>query len=359
MANIRTIQNKNSKSYKATVRIKGYKPEYKTFSSLTAAKEWAKKVEVLMKEGAYKQNVCFDNNGSKIEYVAQLIDFYKSNVATLRYKTPEKYYCMFEWWKNQIGNVQLKNLSTSTLTQCKNILIDEKITVGKNQLKRKPNTINKYLMCMSAVLTYAVKELELINSNPMTNVKNLKKPNGRIRFLTQEEIKILTQKCKEESDIIYVFFLISLSTGARYSEVLNLKVENFDFDNSQVFYLNTKNTEHRGVHIPFNVLEIIKNYIHKYNINTFLFVNPKTQKFYYIRGILQKIIKNAGIKDFHIHDIRHTTASYIAMNGGSLLDIADILGHKSIVMARRYSHLTQKHTAQIIENVSGKMLENL
>lgn len=359
MANIRTIQNKNSKSYKATVRIKGYKPEYKTFSTLTAAKEWAKKIEVAMKEGTYRQNACFDNNGSKIEYVAQLIDFFKNNVAQNRYKTPEKYNCMFEWWTQQIGNIKIQNLSTSILTQCKNALIDEEITIGKNKLKRKPNTINKYLMCMSAVLTYAVKELEIIPANPMTNVKNLKKPNGRTRFLSHDEINKLAQACKAESDYIYIFFLISLSTGARYSEVLHLNIKNFDFDNSQVFYLNTKNNEHRGVHLPNNVFKIIQDYIFYNNIQNYLFINPKTNQFYYIRGILQKIIKNTGLVDFHIHDIRHTTASYIAMNGGSLLDIAEILGHKSIVMARRYSHLTQKHTATIIENVSNNILNDL
>lgn len=356
MANIRKINNKNSIHFKATVRIKGYKPEYKTFSTLTAAKEWAKKTEVAMKDGSYRQNACFDNNGLKIEYVSQLIDFFKQNVAQNRYKTPEKYNCMFEWWAQQIGNIQIKNLSAATLTQCKNILINEKITIGKKTEKRKPNTINKYLMCMSAILTHAVKELELIPANPMANVKNLKKPNGRTRFLSHDEINKLAQACKAESDYIYVFFLISLTTGARYSEVLHLNIKSFDFDNSQVFYLNTKNNEHRGVHIPTNVLSIIQNYITDNNIQNYLFINPKTNQFYYIRGILQKIIKNIGLSDFHIHDIRHTTASYIAMNGGSLLDIAEILGHKSIVMARRYSHLTQKHTASIIENVSNNLL---
>ena len=79
----------------------------------------------------------------------------------------------------------------------------------------------------------------------------------------------------------------------------------------------------------------------------------------YIKGILEKIIKDTNIKNFHIHDIRHTTASYIAMNGGSLLDIAEILGHKSLVMARRYSHLTKKLTATVLNNVTTKILPEI
>ena len=86
-------------------------------------------------------------------------------------------------------------------------------------------------------------------------------------------------------------------------------------------------------------------------------MNKKHNKLYYVRQTLQNIIAQIQLKDFRIHDIRHTTASYIAMNGGSLLDIAEILGHKSLVMARRYSHLTQKHTASVLQKATSKMLQ--
>ena len=54
-----------------------------------------------------------------------------------------------------------------------------------------------------------------------------------------------------------------------------------------------------------------------------------------------KAVETARIDDFHFHDLRHTAASYLAMNGASLLDIADILGHKTLQMVKRYSHLTK------------------
>jgi len=160
--------------------------------------------------------------------------------------------------------------------------------------------------------------------------------------------------------MIYLFALIAVSTGARYSEILTLKIENIDFNNSQIFYLDTKNKEHRGVFIENFILQLLQEYITNRSINSgCIFLNKKKTKLAYIRGILQQIIKDTGLADFHIHDIRHTTASYIAMNGGSLLDIAEILGHKSLVMARRYSHLTQKHTAGVLSRAVSKMLANL
>lgn len=52
--------------------------------------------------------------------------------------------------------------------------------------------------------------------------------------------------------------------------------------------------------------------------------------------------------------MRHCAASYLAMNGASLLEIADVLGHKTLAMVKRYSHLTAKHTAKLIEDTAEK-----
>ena len=55
------------------------------------------------------------------------------------------------------------------------------------------------------------------------------------------------------------------------------------------------------------------------------------------------------------HDLRHSTASYLAMNGASLLEIADILGHKTLQMVKRYSHLSEDHKADVLERMNKKV----
>lgn len=356
MANIKKVKNKKGITYQVDIRIKGYKRVIKTFSNKDDALHFAQKTEVAMKEGVYRQSSFMTEDGLKIETLRQLITFFRKKVSPRRYKHSEKYEVMYDWWENQLGDIQLKKLSTSMITQCKNILENEKFKKGNKLVVRQANTINKYLMCLSAVLRYATKDLELISINPMSNVTTEVKPEGRKRFLSEVELQKLFTACKSDSELIYVFFLISLTTGARYSEVLNLSIKDFDFKNAQVSYKDTKNKTSRGVPLPQNVLLVISDYIKNNDIKDKLFINKKTGKLVYVRGKLQKIIKNIGLEDFHIHDIRHTTASYIAMNGGSLLDIAEILGHKSIVMADRYSHLTKKHTAKLINSTSNLML---
>ena len=257
MAYIKEIINKNGISYQVNIRVTGYKPVYKTFKGEKAksrAKKWASVIEGQMNDGTYKEKINFssDSPQAKIKTLHDLIEYFRNNIAANRYAHAEKYDCMFDWWDQNLGFYKLEELTTSLITQKKELLENEAIYKWKDKNKsttRSANTINKYLMCLSAILTYATKELELLEINPCANVKLMPKTKGRTRFLSLEEIKIFLDACKKHSPMIYLFAMISLSTGARYSEVLHLKVENIDFDNQQVFYLNTKNKEHRGVPI--------------------------------------------------------------------------------------------------------------
>jgi len=64
-------------------------------------------------------------------------------------------------------------------------------------------------------------------------------------------------------------------------------------------------------------------------------------------------LKNAGITDFRFHDLRHTFASQVIMRGGDLKDVQDPLGHKSMSMTLRYSHLSQEHKKKAVNLLNG------
>ena len=68
-------------------------------------------------------------------------------------------------------------------------------------------------------------------------------------------------------------------------------------------------------------------------------------------------VKSATIENFRFHDLRHSTASYLAMNGASLLEIADILGHKTLQMVKRYSHLSEDQKATVLGKMNEKIFE--
>ena len=64
-------------------------------------------------------------------------------------------------------------------------------------------------------------------------------------------------------------------------------------------------------------------------------------------------LEDADIKDFRFHDLRHSCASYLAQSGASLLEIADVLGHKQISVTKRYAHLCIEHKSSLINRVLG------
>lgn len=362
MANIKIIKNKKGISFQVDIRIKGYRRIVKTFfdenpkKAKNEAVAFANETELKMRKGTFK-TADESVNILNIDTMYQLIDYFEKNIAPSRYSYSDKYTVMFNWWKNQIGHIKVKELSSPVLSACKQTLMSEKVQRGKSKkIVRGNNTINKYLMCLSAILSWAVKELEIIEVNPMSKISMMKKPNGRTRRLQPDEMQKFALECKNHSDAAFLFFLLLLYTGGRYSEVLHLSIETIDFKNSRVSYINTKNKTHRSVGIDSNLLNMIINYIEKKKIKSgYIFYNNKSNNFIYMRGVFQNIIKKIGLDDFHIHDLRHTFASTVAEEGASLLDIAMLLGHKSLTMARRYSHLTQQHTDNIARNAAKVM----
>ena len=131
-----------------------------------------------------------------------------------------------------------------------------------------------------------------------------------------------------------------------------------DFDTKRIVIQETKNGERRAVPLVGMALQLIDNL--KINrggsIDGFIFHSPKVSaKRCSIRTAWELAIKRAEIENFRFHDLRHSTASYLAMNGASLLEIADILGHKTLQMVKRYSHLSEDHKADVLERMNKKV----
>ena len=356
MATFITYNGKKGTTIKAIVRIKGYKTKCKSFSGITLAKAWAKKIEAAMEDGSYKEESAAQTKLKKvhIELLSELIKHFKETIAPTRYTDAHKYNCMYDWWIDKIGNIKVVNLTASDLSACKQILLTEKIETGQ---PRKANTINKYLMCLSTVLTYARDELELIEYNPMSKVKIVPKPDGRKRYLSIEELALYLSACKKEPEMIYLFVLLALGTGGRYTEVQTLKVENIDFINQRVFYIDTKNGTSRALYIDNDVMDFLKKYLEKNNIKSgYIFKGKRKDALPFIRGRVYEIIKECGLENFTVHDMRHTFASYAAMNGASLLEIAEMLGQTAITVTRNYTHLTQKHIDNVVKGFVKKII---
>ena len=74
-----------------------------------------------------------------------------------------------------------------------------------------------------------------------------------------------------------------------------------------------------------------------------------------LRGPFETALGKAEIRDFRWHDLRHSAASYLAMGGASLAEIAEVLRHKTLAMVKRYAHLSPGHTAKVGERMNERI----
>ena len=360
MAEIKERIKKNGeKSYTACIRIKGYKPMYATFQRKSDAKMWIQDYEPQMKRG--KKITDYEASKHTLE---ELIDRYiKIELPKRKPADQKKYKMQLEWWKRHIGMYLLSKVTPALLSECKDKLVTEEspkpIKGGKT---RSGATANRYMACLSIVFSFACKEWDWIEENPMLKVRKFTETPKQDRFLMPEEIKKILDACtkfelkgENYNYETYLFVLVALSTGARYSEIHNLQWKDVDFRNKQFYFLNTKNGENRGVPMTETIYNELQKFKKVRNIRSdYLWTTKDGNKLIDMRVRFYKVLDVSGVK-CRFHDLRHTVASHIAMNGGSLLDIAQVTGHKTMQMVKRYSHLTQKHTAELLQNTTDEM----
>ncbi len=364
MAWIQERKDRNGKiKYTALIRIKGYPTLSATFERKTDAKTWVQENESKMKLGKQLQTP-----ESKKHTLNDLIERYETNELPKRKSDIEKFKMHLKWWSKEIGEYCLSLITPAMLTQCKEKLETETSLKPKNgRTTRTPATVNRYMATLSIVLSFACNEYGWIDENPMRKVRKNKEQATKDRYLMPNEIEKIFIACetfnlrgKNYNKETYLFVLIALSTGARYSEIINLQWNNIDFTNRQFYFLNTKNGENRGVPMTNDVYKKLQEYQKIRNIKSnYLFTTSDGSKLIDMRVRFYKVLEVAGIKDLRFHDLRHTVASHIAMNGGSLLDIAQVTGHKTMQMVKRYSHLTKKHTAELLESTTQIMFSEV
>jgi integrase len=145
----------------------------------------------------------------------------------------------------------------------------------------------------------------------------------------------------------------------RKAEISNLRWKDVNLEQGVIILDKTKNGERRRVAIRGHALELLNEHNRVRQLHTDLLfpgeLTPINGKPYDFKKPWAKVKENTKIKDFVFNDLRHSCASYLAMDGASVLEIAEVLGHKTLDMVKRYSHLAESHTASVVEKMNRKI----
>ncbi|MEE9441578.1 MAG: site-specific integrase [candidate division Zixibacteria bacterium] len=205
-------------------------------------------------------------------------------------------------------------------------------------------SVNRELACMKHMFTKAI-EWDMAAVNPVKQVKMFRENPGRIRYLSNDEIKRLIHAC---NDTLRPIVIVALHTGMRKQEILDLRWESLDIDQKIIYVCGTKSGHDRQIPMLEPVLFAIKSMPKR---SEHIFTRPGRGRVINIRKAFEYAKKRSKIDNFTFHDLRHTFASHLVMNGTDLLTVKELLGHQTIEMTLRYSHLSPEHKRHAVESL--------
>ncbi|MCX5711589.1 MAG: tyrosine-type recombinase/integrase [Candidatus Omnitrophica bacterium] len=255
------------------------------------------------------------------------------------------------WKKADLHNIKrLKRFfSAKHLHEITPFLVEQ----FKNKTSREvsPASTNRALTRLKAIFNKAIAWKKFNGDNPVKSVKFFKEDNARLRFLEKEEICKLIKNC---SKTLRAIVIVALNTGMRKSEILNLKWHDIDFKRGNIYLLKTKNGEKREIPMNEEVKGVLIK-VRKHPDSPYIFPNEFGKPFTNIRKSFFTACKKSNIINFRFHDLRHTFASQLVMCGVDLNTVRELLGHKSLEMTLRYSHLSPEHKKRAVDVLASQM----
>lgn len=314
------------------------KEYYRACKGATNRKE-ALKYEAIIKSELMKGNLGIIEN-KKQPRLKEAVDLYLQYSETNK-KSYRSDLSFTKHIMNFFNNIDLVELTPTLIEDFKKHLA--------NDLNLKNATINRNLEALSKIFNICISN-ELISKNPLQSIKKMQKTNYKIRFLSKDEEAALFIVLDERLKPIVS---CALKTGMRKGEILTLKWLNIDFKCNYIELLHTKSGKKRKIPISKTLKEILLK-IKKTSTSEYVFVNPQTNKPYAdIKKAFKTALKNAGIKNFVFHDLRHTFATRLIEKGVDIVVVKELLGHADISTTMIYVHSDAKRKQNAIDIIDN------
>lgn len=270
------------------------------------------------------------------------------------------------WIEPVIGHMPIIDIGFNEIEQIKNNMVKGLRPKDKVKIKERgkikvaetrqasPRTIHYCLACIRQVFNFAKDAGLFEGKNPVKIRKvmdrELNKDNKRLRWLTHEEADSLLEALRERSPNTADAALLSLHCGLRRSEVLNLTWGDVDLSTGILTLRDTKSGKTRHVNMTTAVQEMVKDRprgIRGGPVFTSTRGKNKGAGAVSISKVFDDVVRelafNEGVTDPRqrvvFHTMRHTYASWLVQSGVDLYTVQKLLGHSTIALTERYSHL--------------------
>jgi len=257
--------------------------------------------------------------------------------------------------KDSLGNKQLDQITPIMLEKLKSDLYRKGLSDA---------TVKHVLVLIRMIWNKALTWNLWHGENPIRRVKLPTLQNRRERYLSPEEAAVLLARLKARSSTTHDIALLSLRCGLRFGEITNLRRMDIDLDNGIINISDPKNKSSRKAFMTPAVREILQARLPEYP-EEYVFTDRQGQKISELSNAFDRVVEGLGwnnsITDRRqkvtFHTLRHTHASLLAIQGESLITIAEALGHKSLQMVKRYAHLSDTTRREAAEKLERTMAE--
>jgi integrase len=257
------------------------------------------------------------------------------------------------WISPVIGEMALKDIRPIHLERIKKNMMDA---------KKAPASINYALAVVRQVFNSAKQNSFFRGDSPVGSVKKLKIDNKRLRYLTKSEADGLMKALRKKDRGLYEISMLSLHCGFRAGEIFGLTWGDINLDEGTILIRDPKNNKNRFAFITEKIKEILRNRKNG-RYDELLFPNNNGQKYKEIpklfRDVIDEIGFNNGITDRRqkvvFHTLRHTYASWMVQNGEDLYTVKELLGHSTLAMTERYSHLAKDNLKNAVKRFEDRL----
>lgn len=228
-----------------------------------------------------------------------------------------------------------------------------------------PKTVNHILTLFSTIFNHAINNEVYNGANPLNKVKRLKINNKRERFLEPKEIQLLLDEVRDY-ELIYLFCLLSFSTGGRATTIINIQKKNINLEQRTVTLTDYKNNTTYTGFLTENIVTILKEKIKSLSVNDYLLrINNKRVQLTQIQKRMKPILDrlfNEGLEKYDrknrvvIHTFRHSFASNLAIKGTPIYTIQKLLNHMDINMTLRYAKLSPDSGKDMVDCVMRDLI---
>jgi len=248
------------------------------------------------------------------------------------------FYLLNKYLWDFFGDKRLNEITSFDLERLKNDLTKKELS---------PAYVKHALVLIRQIYNKAFQWGHYKGENPVKGVKMPTVNNGRERFLSHEEADKLLTELGKVSQSVRDQALLSLHCGLRTGEIFNLKGQDLDFENGLIRIMDPKNKANRTAFMTQAIKEVLKVRFPE-DPNELIFKDREHDgQIKAISKTFERVVDrlgfNKGVEDPRqrvvFYTLRHTFASWLAIQGTPLLTIKELLGHKTLAMTERYAHL--------------------